>query len=97
MALSGVLSHLAEALSAGGGDTRKRMSDALRRLDPKSCGGTTPGTDKEGVTPRELDLKALLPQREVEKEKEDDSCCWMFLRREDLQSSSRAGLISSLA
>ena len=86
MALSGVLSHLAEALSAGGGDTRKRMGDALRRLDPKNCGGTTPGTDKEGVSPRELNLKALLPLREVEKE--NDLCCWMFLRREDLQSSS---------
>ena len=84
MALSGVLSYLAEALSAGGGDTRKRMSDALRRLDPKNCGGTTLGTDKEGANPRELDLKALLPQRNVVKD--DDSRCWMFLWREDVPS-----------
>ena len=93
MALSGVLSHLAEALSAGGGDTRKRMSDALRRLDHKNCGGTTRGTDKKGANPRDLNLKALLSQGEVEKDDIRVAGCSFGGRT----CRARAGFISSLA
>ena len=71
MALSGFLSHLAEALAAtegggrGGDDTRKRMIDALKRFDPKNCEGAALGTEIKGATKREVDLKTLLPQRKV--------------------------------
>lgn len=67
MAPSGVLSHLVEALAGdrGGDDTRKRIIDALRRFDPKNCDGTTAETEKKEATTREVDLKALLPERKV--------------------------------
>ena len=91
MALSGVLSHLAEALAAGDGggggdDTRKRMSGALRRFDPENYEGATAGTDGKGATKREVDLKALLPERKVRLRKSMQCCKRTAEHQSDLQT-----------
>ena len=88
MALSGVLSHLAEVLAAGDGggdDTRKRMCGALRRFDPENYEGATAGTDEKGASKREVDLKALLPDKKVRLRK-SMQCCNRIEKQSDLQN-----------
>ena len=69
MAVAGLLSYLADAIAddadkGGGDDARKRMGDALRRFDTKSLEGTARETGKGAA--RAVDLKTLLPEREVD-------------------------------
>ena len=69
MAVAGLLSYLADAIAGDAGkggeedDARKRMGDALRRFDAKSLEGAAKDTGKGAA--RAVDLKALLPEREV--------------------------------
>ena len=87
MALSGVLSHLTEALAGDGGgdDTRKRISDALKRFDQKSCEAASSKGDKKGATTREVDLKALLAERKVFF-RQSVQCCRRLFGRTALQN-----------